>query len=376
MAVDTHILRIGTRIGLAPAKTPDAVGHPCASSRPLHAPCPSLADPARALCLPRRRAGLPRLRHRRYLQVAGKDDVYPGTAGANHELPSETAFTEENARPGSPAGSLAIPTGVVGTVQNRPNARRRRRMAAASTGLRLRRSACIIALRSIIVHQLPLVLVADALKRIHPLLQAGMNHRFAGRDQRNQPFQDLVVAVAPVVLTKARRLDQAAIFLVVSYQSSAACSSVDGFSALGRALQAVGDHGDLARRAPGRLRENRQTTIASAAYRIASWSPSAVPVALAHDGFLRLAAWASAARLPAVDATLIDDRAATTASPAKLPTIQVRHPPSAVLRTHGLVALSAVGDATLPALPSGRAMARQLQWCLSRGLATRCQGAA
>ena len=75
IAVDTHIFRVANRTGLAPGKTPLAVetgareGH----ARRIQALRPSLADPARPLCVQGAQAGMPRLRRRRSLPLRRQD---------------------------------------------------------------------------------------------------------------------------------------------------------------------------------------------------------------------------------------------------------------------------------------------------------------
>ena len=83
MAVDTHIFRIGNRLG--PGAGQDAGtgrGRP-GQDHPgkIHAPCASLADPARALCLQGAPTGMRALRHRRHLQGGGEDQQHTGAAG-------------------------------------------------------------------------------------------------------------------------------------------------------------------------------------------------------------------------------------------------------------------------------------------------------
>ena len=53
IAVDTHLFRVGNRTGLAPGKTPFEVEQKLLKLVPgeIHASCPSLADPAWALCV-------------------------------------------------------------------------------------------------------------------------------------------------------------------------------------------------------------------------------------------------------------------------------------------------------------------------------------
>ena len=66
MAVDTHIFRLGNRTGLAPGKTPREVEDGLLEAHPDRAAarCPSLADPARTLCLQGAAAGMLALRRR------------------------------------------------------------------------------------------------------------------------------------------------------------------------------------------------------------------------------------------------------------------------------------------------------------------------
>ena len=75
IAVDTHIFRVANRTGLAPGKTPlrgrggPGAHHPGRGQ----AARPSLADPARPLCLQGAQARLPGLPHRRYLPLPRQD---------------------------------------------------------------------------------------------------------------------------------------------------------------------------------------------------------------------------------------------------------------------------------------------------------------
>ena len=77
MAVDTHVFRVGNRTGLAPgryaarSRTGTREGDPVG----VHAARASLADPARALHLPRAQAALRGVPDQRSLPVAGKDGV-------------------------------------------------------------------------------------------------------------------------------------------------------------------------------------------------------------------------------------------------------------------------------------------------------------
>ena len=75
MAVDTHIFRVCNRTGLAPGKTPRAVEDGLEKVVPpeRQAPRPSLADPARALCLQGPQARLPGLPDQRHLPLQGED---------------------------------------------------------------------------------------------------------------------------------------------------------------------------------------------------------------------------------------------------------------------------------------------------------------
>ena len=85
MAVDTHIFRLGNR--LRPGAWQDAgrgrAGADQHHSRQIHAPCASLADPARTLCLQGAGAGMLALHHCRSLQGGGEDQQYPGAAGGD-----------------------------------------------------------------------------------------------------------------------------------------------------------------------------------------------------------------------------------------------------------------------------------------------------
>ena len=75
MAVDTHIFRVGNRTGLAPGKDPLEVELKLLEVIPdeYHAARASLADPARALYLPRAQALVRELHHRRSVPLAGED---------------------------------------------------------------------------------------------------------------------------------------------------------------------------------------------------------------------------------------------------------------------------------------------------------------
>ena len=83
MAVDTHIFRLGNRLGLAPGKTPEQVEEQLLQDHPagISAPRASLADPARPLCLQGAQAGMRALHHRRHLQGGGQDQRDSGAAG-------------------------------------------------------------------------------------------------------------------------------------------------------------------------------------------------------------------------------------------------------------------------------------------------------
>ncbi|MGY3454737.1 endonuclease-3 [Bradyrhizobium sp. LM3.4] len=77
MAVDTHVFRVGNRTELAPGKTPLEVELWSRKADPgrIHAPRPSLADPARSLYLPRAQAALRGVPDQRSLPMAGKDGL-------------------------------------------------------------------------------------------------------------------------------------------------------------------------------------------------------------------------------------------------------------------------------------------------------------
>ena len=75
IAVDTHIFRVANRTGLAPGKTPLAVETGAGEGHPgrIQALRPSLADPARPLCVQGAQAGMPGLRRRRSLPLRRQD---------------------------------------------------------------------------------------------------------------------------------------------------------------------------------------------------------------------------------------------------------------------------------------------------------------
>ena len=75
IAVDTHLFRLGNRIGLAPGKTPAEVEAKLLEgrSRPLHDAGASLADPAWALPLQGAEAGMLALPHCRPLPLQAED---------------------------------------------------------------------------------------------------------------------------------------------------------------------------------------------------------------------------------------------------------------------------------------------------------------
>ena len=75
LAVDTHVFRVANRLGIAPGKTPRAVEDELMQvvPRPLPAPRPSLADPARPLCLQGAQALMRRLHPQRPLPVRPQD---------------------------------------------------------------------------------------------------------------------------------------------------------------------------------------------------------------------------------------------------------------------------------------------------------------
>ena len=80
IAVDTHVFRVANRTGLAPGRTPAAVETAllAARPRPVQARRPSLADPARPLCLPRAPAALPGLQRARHLPLPGQNHSRAG----------------------------------------------------------------------------------------------------------------------------------------------------------------------------------------------------------------------------------------------------------------------------------------------------------
>ena len=75
IAIDTHAFRVANRTGLAPGKTPLAVEETLEprGARALQAQRPSLADPARALCVQGAQARMLALHHRRSLPVQAQD---------------------------------------------------------------------------------------------------------------------------------------------------------------------------------------------------------------------------------------------------------------------------------------------------------------
>jgi endonuclease III len=75
-AVDTHIFRVGNRVGIAPGRDPVAVERAIEDrAGGIPAPRPSLADPARALCLQGAQARLRRLPDQRPLPLRGEDPM-------------------------------------------------------------------------------------------------------------------------------------------------------------------------------------------------------------------------------------------------------------------------------------------------------------
>ena len=75
IAVDTHIFRVGNRTGLAVGKTPLDVEMKLMEVVPeqYRLACPSLADPARPLCLRGAPATVRKMRDRRFVQMARQD---------------------------------------------------------------------------------------------------------------------------------------------------------------------------------------------------------------------------------------------------------------------------------------------------------------
>ena len=85
IAVDTHIFRVGNRTGLATGKDPFEVEQKLMQAVPeqIQAARPSLADPARPLCLRRAPAFVREMHHRRFVQMAWEDDAAgAGSLGA------------------------------------------------------------------------------------------------------------------------------------------------------------------------------------------------------------------------------------------------------------------------------------------------------
>ena len=77
LAVDTHVFRVANRIPLATGKTPREVEDGLMKIVPdaLHAPRPSLADPARPLRLQGAQSRMRALRDRRPLPLQGQDGL-------------------------------------------------------------------------------------------------------------------------------------------------------------------------------------------------------------------------------------------------------------------------------------------------------------
>ena len=75
IGIDTHAFRVANRTGLAPGKTPlEGRGDPRSRrARALQAQLPSLADPARPLCVQGAQARMLALHHRRHLPVQAED---------------------------------------------------------------------------------------------------------------------------------------------------------------------------------------------------------------------------------------------------------------------------------------------------------------
>ena len=85
IAVDTHIFRVGNRTGIATGKTPFEVETKLEEVVPaIQTPCASLADPARPLYLRRAQPVVRALRHCRFVQMAGQDNL--DRAGQNSPL--------------------------------------------------------------------------------------------------------------------------------------------------------------------------------------------------------------------------------------------------------------------------------------------------
>ena len=77
IAVDTHIFRVGNRTGLAPGKNPLEVEQKleAGGAGAIQAARPPLADPARALHLPRAQAAVREMHHRRSVPMAGENGL-------------------------------------------------------------------------------------------------------------------------------------------------------------------------------------------------------------------------------------------------------------------------------------------------------------
>ena len=75
IAVDTHIFRVANRTGIAPGKTVREVEEKLMKFVPpeFHQGCPSLADPARPLCLQGAHSRLSDLYHRGSVRVPAQD---------------------------------------------------------------------------------------------------------------------------------------------------------------------------------------------------------------------------------------------------------------------------------------------------------------
>ncbi len=95
IGIDTHAFRVANRTGLAPGKTPLQVEVTLNRdrARALQAQRPSLADPARALCVQSAQARMLALHHRGHLPVQAQDpapaqDTLPRRGAGWSQLPS------------------------------------------------------------------------------------------------------------------------------------------------------------------------------------------------------------------------------------------------------------------------------------------------
>ncbi len=119
IAVDTHIFRVANRTGLArrqdpaPGRARARKAHPA----PIQGLRPSLADPARALCVQGAQARMPGLRRRRAMPLRGQDR--PGRVDRGARLGAEA----ESRWPSPPASTEPPPPARAAPARAQPAAR-------------------------------------------------------------------------------------------------------------------------------------------------------------------------------------------------------------------------------------------------------------